>query len=107
MSILDAILRNTGGAPDDVASVASQAGTDPQTAEKGIAALGKSHHAEGDTIALAAQKTGISPEVLQRIMGAIGGTGGLAKLASMLDRDGDGNPADDVVGMAKGLFGKN
>jgi hypothetical protein len=26
-------------------------------------------------------------------------------LLSQLDRDGDGNPINDVLGMAKGLFG--
>jgi hypothetical protein len=29
----------------------------------------------------------------------------LSGLTSALDRDGDGNPINDVLGMAKGLFG--
>jgi hypothetical protein len=29
-----------------------------------------------------------------------------AGILKMLDRDGDGNPLNDVMGMAKGLFGK-
>jgi len=37
----------------------------------------------------------------------MGGDSKLAGLANMLDRDGDGNPINDVMGMAKGLFGKN
>ena len=31
----------------------------------------------------------------------------LAGIANMLDRDGDGNPLDDIAGIAKGLFGKD
>jgi len=31
---------------------------------------------------------------------------GLAKMLDR-DRDGDGNPLDDIAGMAKGLFGKD
>jgi len=29
----------------------------------------------------------------------------LSGITSTLDRDGDGNPLNDVLGMAKGLFG--
>ena len=29
----------------------------------------------------------------------------LQKVAGFLDRDGDGNPLNDIAGMAKGLFG--
>jgi hypothetical protein len=29
----------------------------------------------------------------------------MSGITSMLDRDGDGNPVNDVLGMAKGLFG--
>ena len=44
--------------------------------------------------------------MLEQIRDAIGGEGSLAKFASMLDLDGDGNPLDDIAGMASGLFGK-
>ncbi len=64
MSIFDGILKNIGGAPDDVVNLAA-------------------------------------------IVGAIGGEGSLANFASMIDRDGDGNPVNDILGMAKGLFGKS
>lgn len=107
MSILDGILKNMGGAPDDVVNLARQVGLDPAVAEQAIAALGKTHQLDGDTVQLAAEKTGISPEILQQIVTAIGGEGSLTHFATMLDRDGDGNPIDDVMDMAKGLFGKN
>ncbi|MCX9146661.1 hypothetical protein [Erythrobacter sp. WG] len=106
MSILDGILKNIGGAPDDVVNLARQVGLDPAMAEQAIAALGRTHQLDGDTVQLAAERTGISPDILQQIVTAIGGEGSLTHFASMLDRDGDGNPLDDVLGMAKGLFGK-
>ncbi len=120
MSILDSIMQQVSGSPDTVANLAEKVGIDPAMAEKAVAALGQSHAEDGDTVELAAEKTGIDTGMLGSIMeqmggeGALGdlssklqgGEGGLAGLASMLDRDGDGNPINDVMGMAKGLFGK-
>jgi len=105
MSILDGILKNIGGAPDDVANLAAKIGIDPAMAEKAISALGMTHQMDGDTVTLAAEKTGMSPDILNQIVGAIGGEGSLSNFASMIDKDGDGNPINDVLGMAKGLFG--
>ncbi|MCM0000053.1 MAG: hypothetical protein NBV68_11775 [Erythrobacter sp.] len=105
MSILDGILKNIGGAPDDVVNLAKQIGIDPGMVETAIAALGKTHQMDGDTVTLAAEKTGLSPEILNQVVSAIGGEGSLTHFASMLDRDGDGNPLDDIMGMASGLLG--
>ncbi|RNJ62008.1 MAG: hypothetical protein EDM03_10920 [Porphyrobacter sp. IPPAS B-1204] len=107
MSILDGILKNIGGAPDDVVNLAAKIGIDPAMAEKAIAALGQTHQMDGDTVTLAAEKTGLSPDILNQIVGAIGGEGSLTNFASILDRDGDGNPINDIMDMAKGLFGKS
>lgn len=107
MSILDGILKNIGGAPDDVANLAKQIGVDPSMVETAIAALGKTHQMEGDTVSLAAEKTGISPDILNQVVTAIGGEGSLTHFASMLDLDKDGNPLDDIMGMAGKLFGKS
>ena len=107
MSILDGILKNIGGAPDDVVNLARQVGLDPAMVETAIGALGKTHAMDGDTVSLAAEKTGISPEILTQIVSAIGGEGALANFAGMIDRDGDGNPVNDIMDMAKGLFGKS
>jgi hypothetical protein len=106
MSILDGILKNIGGAPDDVANLAKQIGVDPSMVETAIAALGKTHQMDGDTVGLAAEKTGISPDILNQVVTAIGGEGSLTHFASMLDLDKDGNPLDDIMGMAGKLFGK-
>lgn len=107
MSILDGILKNIGGAPDDVVNLAAKVGLDPAMVENAIKTLGKTHQMDGDTVTLAAEKTGISPDILNQIVGAIGGEGSLSNFASILDKDGDGNPINDLMGMAKGLFGKS
>lgn len=106
MSIFDSILQGIGGAPDDVTNLANKIGIDPGMAEKAIAALGKAHQAPGGTVETASAATGLPTDKLNEIVTAIGGEGSLTQFASMLDRDGDGNPLNDVLGMAKGLFGK-
>ncbi|BDI60549.1 hypothetical protein [Qipengyuania nanhaisediminis] len=106
MSLLDGILKNIGGAPDDVANLAEKIGIDPAMAEKAIAVLGQTHQMQGDTVELAAQKTGLDTGTLSSIVEQIGGEGSLSSFASMLDRDGDGNPLDDIADMASGLFGR-
>ncbi|MEP3050547.1 MAG: hypothetical protein ABJP48_11200 [Erythrobacter sp.] len=119
MSLLDGVLKQVAGSPDTVASLAEQVGIAPDMVEKAVAALGQSHAEDGDTVELAAQKTGLDSGALGSIMEGMGGEGALGSLssmmqgdsklsglASMLDRDGDGSPIDDVMDMAKGLFGK-
>lgn len=118
MGILDGILGQVSQHAD-VANMASQLGIDPALAEKAIAALGVAHPKPGDTIAEASAKTGLDSGTLSQIVAAIGGEGSLGEFArmlaehpqaagviGMLDRDGDGNPLDDIAGMASGLFGK-
>lgn len=106
MSLLDGILKNIGGAPDDVANLAEKIGIDPAMAEKAIAVLGQTHQMQGDTVELAAAKTGLDTGVLSQIVEQIGGEGSLTNFASMLDADGDGSPLDDIADMASGLFGR-
>ncbi len=118
MSILDGILKNIGGAPDDVANLAEKVGIDPAIAEKVVATLGQTHQMEGNTVELAAQKTGVDSGIIAQIVEQIGGEGSLTEFANaikndpsslmgLLDKDGDGNPLDDIAGMAGKLFGKN
>lgn len=118
MGLFDSIL---GQASEhaDVANMAEKLGINPDIAEKAIAALGQSHAEPGDTVEGAAAKTGLDAGVLGQIVDQIGGESSLGQYAdalkdnpqaegilNMLDRDGDGNPLNDVMGMAKGLFGK-
>ncbi|MCP5395867.1 MAG: hypothetical protein H6918_03890 [Sphingomonadaceae bacterium] len=117
MSIFDSILKQVSGAPDDVTNLASKLGIDPGMAEKAIAALGQAHQMEGDTVELAAAKTGLDTGTISQILEQVGGEGSLtqfanaikndpASLSKLFDRDGDGSAMDDVMDMAKGLFGK-
>jgi hypothetical protein len=119
MSLLDGLLGQVTQ-NIDVANLAAKVGLDPAMAEQAIAALGVAHTAPEDTVALAAQKTGIDSAVLSQIVGHLGGEGSLgqfagllqgnptlAGLSGMLDRDGDGNPLNDIAGLAGGLFGKS
>ncbi|WP_370179484.1 hypothetical protein [Alteriqipengyuania sp.] len=119
MSLFDSILKQTGGAPDDVVNLAKKVGIDPAMAEKAIAALGQAHPKEGDTVELAAGKTGIDAGTLGQIVQQIGGEGSLGEYArqlqehpqaagvlKMLDSDGDGDVIDDITGMAGKFFGK-
>lgn len=126
MGMLDGLLSQLG--PNfDIANMATKLGLSPEQAEMAVHALGKAHPEPGDTVQKAAASTGLSTDVLQQIVGHIGGEGSLASFASMLggasgaqggaggimgqvtgmlDRDGDGNPLNDIAGMAGGLFGK-
>lgn len=119
MGIFDQVLKGISGSPDDVVNLAEKVGISPGMAEKAIAALGRSHQMQGDTVELAAAQTGLDTSVLSQIVGQIGGEGSLTHFASMLennpqakglldmlDRDGDGNPLNDITGFARGLFDK-
>lgn len=118
MGIFDSILGSVGGT--DLENLAAKVGIEPAMAEKAVAALGAAHPREGDTVSAAAAHTGLDASVLSQIVTHIGGEGSLGKYAqivqdnpqilsgvtSMLDRNGDGSAVDDVLGMAKGLFGR-
>ena len=72
MSLFDSILKSTGGAPDDVVNLADKLGIDPVMAEKAIAALSQAHTKPGDTVDLAAAKTGMDNGILSQIVQQIG-----------------------------------
>lgn len=118
MSLLNGILQNIGGAPDDIAGLAEMVGIDPAMAEKAVAVLGQTHQMEGDTVELAAERTGFDSGILGQIVEQIGGEGSLGEFAQaiqddpsslmgLLDQDGDGSAMDDIADLASGLFGKS
>ena len=119
MGFFDSVL-NQVSQHSDVANLAGKLGIDPAMAEKAIAALGVAHQQPGDTVELAAGKTGLDTGTLGQIVQAIGGEGSLTQFAAtlkehpqaasifaMFDKDGDGQVMDDLADMAKGLFGKS
>ena len=120
MGILDGLLNQVSG-NTDIANLAAKVGLDPATAEQAVVALGAAHAQPGDTVETAAAQTGIDRGTLSQMVEHMGGEGALGHLSQMMqahpqaasmlsglvDRDGDGNPLNDVLGMAKGLFGKS
>jgi hypothetical protein len=108
MSILDGLL----GQVDDIAA---KLGLPADQAKTMLSGLTEQLQNGGDvtkTLTDTAAKFGVAPDKLEALTGADGPLGGLmAKLGgaggllSGLDKDGDGNPLNDLAGMAKGLFG--
>ena len=90
----------------DIENLATKVGLTAEQVQGAVAALGHAHTEPGDTVQIAAANTGLPADKLQEIVGHIGGEGSLASFASMIDRDGDGNPLNDITGMLGGLFGK-
>ncbi|GGC22220.1 hypothetical protein GCM10011371_07350 [Novosphingobium marinum] len=118
MSLIESMLGQAGDSPDLV-NLAEKVGIDPAMARKAVAALGMAHQQPGDTVELASARTGLDSGIVSQIVRHIGGEGSLGEFArmlqdnpqaagilDMLDRDGDGNPLDDIAGMASGMFGK-
>jgi len=118
MSLFDS-LSGLLGQSVDVGEIAGKLGIDPAVATQAVAALGAAHDQPGDTVEAAAAQTGIDTDTLNQVVGALGGHEGLSQVAQilqnnpqitssvmgMLDRDGDGSPVNDILGMARGLFG--
>jgi len=104
MGLLDGLLGQLGGA-NQIGELASRFGISEEQVQTAMAALGKAHPEPGDTVASAAQATGLSADTLQGILGQIGGEDALGQISQLIDRDGDGNPVNDIMGMAGKLFG--
>lgn len=104
MGILDGILGQIGGG--QLNELGAKLGLSPEQLQAATAALGKAHAEPGDTVESASAATGLSADTLTQLMQGIGGEGTLANISSMLDRDGDGNPINDIAGFASKLFGK-
>lgn len=105
MSMFDSILGQLGGT-QKLGAIAAQLGISEEQVRQGMAALGSAHPQPGDTVASAAASTGLSPDILNQLMERIGGEGALAQVSQMIDRDGDGNPINDIAGLAGKLFGR-
>lgn len=128
MSLLDGLLGQAGNI--DLGALAGQLGLSTDELKAGgesmLGKLAGGGVDAGGAAADAAAETGIDVSKLQALLPALashfgeadvegllgkigltGGDGMMGKLGSMLDRDGDGNPINDIAGFAKGLFGKS
>jgi hypothetical protein len=104
MGMLDGVLSQIGGA-EKVAQLAGQFGLSEAQVKSAMSALGQASGEPGDTVTSAAQATGLPAEKMQGLLGAVGGESIFSQFTGSLDKDGDGQIMDDVVDMAKGLFG--
>ncbi|SNS29928.1 hypothetical protein SAMN06295912_10431 [Sphingomonas laterariae] len=120
MGLLDGLLGQAGNV--DIDALAGQLGMSPDELRTGgetlLGKLAGGGQDNAQAAMSAAAETGLPLDKLQALLPALAsqlGEGGidglLAKLGGadgllgMLDRDGDGNPINDIAGIAKGLLG--
>jgi hypothetical protein len=106
MGILDGLLSQVAENVD-VKNLAAKVGLTPEQIESAVTALGQAHTAPGDTVDTAAASTGLPADILQQIVGHIGGEGALGKFAGLLNAQGSGGVLGELGGLASGLFGKS
>lgn len=105
MGLLDGLLGQLGGA-GQIAELAGKVGLSQEQVQTAMAALGQAHAEPGDTVTSAAAATGLSADTLTSLVSQIGGENALANISGMIDRDGDGNPLNDLAGIAGQLFNR-
>ena len=101
MSILDGIMGNIGG-------LAEKLGLPADKAQEIATSLQEKMGGEGDkmqAIQDLAAEHGISADKIKDMLGGDGEGSILGKITGFVDKDGDGNPINDLTNMAKGLFG--
>ena len=103
--MFDSIIGKLGG----LEAVAAQIGVTPEQMQalmREIAAKIGSGETSVAALAETAAEHGVSADKLQELLAQFGGPEAiLGKLGGMFDRDGDGNPLNELGGLAKGLFG--
>jgi hypothetical protein len=87
MSLLDSILGQVSETAT-VQNLAVKIGLTPEQVESAVAALGRAHGQEGDTVQRASETTGLPTDKLNEIVDHIGGEAALGRFASMLDGEG-------------------
>jgi hypothetical protein len=101
MGLLDGLLGN-------VDEIAGKLGLPADKVQDIASSLGSKLTGDGDktqAIQDVAAEHGISVDSLKDMLGGDGEGSIFSKLTSFVDKDGDGNPLNDLAGMAKGLFG--
>ena len=103
MSMLDSLL-------DNIDDVAAKLGLPADQVKTMIGTVQEKMAGGGDmmsSVMSVAQEHGISMESIQGLLGSAGGGAQdmLSKVTGALDKDGDGNPLNDLGSIASGLFG--
>ena len=106
MGLLDGLLSQIN-ANMDVQKMSAKVGISPEQAEQAITAFAQAHPQPGDTVDTAAAQTGLSSDILQQVVGHIGGEGSLGQFASLLGEAQSSGMLGKLEGMAGGLFGKS
>jgi hypothetical protein len=103
MTMLDGLLDNLDDVATKLGLPVEKAQAFAETAKEKLAGGGDQFAA----LAAAARDHGVSLEGLQGLVGHLGEDVHemLAKATSLFDKDGDGNPLNDLGGIVKGLFG--
>lgn len=86
-------------------AIAAKMGIDRSLAGMAIGALTKNHPVPGDTVQQSADQTGIAPDMLNQILGQIGGEGGLGALVGALGNGGAAGQDGAAAPAAGGLSG--
>lgn len=125
MGLLDGILGQLGGGGAGgmenmaIDAIAQKFGIPPALAETAVAALAHQHSQPGDTVASAAEQTGIDPSTMGQIADHLGGEGGLGQIAGALQNNpdllnsitgmlgGQGGGLGGLAGIAGSLLGGN
>ncbi len=101
MSLLDGLMGNIGGLAEKLGLPADKAQEIAASLQEKLGGDGNKMQAIQD---LAAEH-GISVDKIKDMLGGDGEGSMFSKLTSFVDKDGDGNPLNDLTSMAKGLFG--
>jgi hypothetical protein len=100
MGILDGLMSNVEGFAEKLGLPTDKAGALMSSLQEKLSGDGDKMQALQD---LAAEH-GVSVDKIKEMLG--GEDSLLGKATGFLDKDGDGNPLNDLAGMAKGFFGK-
>jgi hypothetical protein len=105
MGMFDDLIGKFGG----LETIAAQIGLTPEQMQ-GLFSEISAKIGSGETSVTALAETaaahGVSADKLQALLGTFGGPEAiLGQLGGFFDKDGDGNPLNELGGIAKGLFG--
>jgi hypothetical protein len=99
MGILDGLMGNAESVAEKLGLPADKAGSLVSSLQEKFSGNGDKMQAIQDI----ASEHGVSAEKIKEMLGGEGSL--LSKATGFLDKDGDGNPLNDIANMAKGLFG--
>jgi hypothetical protein len=102
MGILDGLMGNVEGIAEKLGLPADKAGALMTSLQDKLSGSGDKLQAVKD---LAAEH-GVSVDKIKEMLGGEGEGSLWGKATGFLDKDGDGNPLNDLTDMAKGFFGK-